>query len=114
MLWKMKNWLLRLTEPWREEQAALDLEWRVFAKKHNAAGHRPECWYPGMEPDPMEKVALVDAHEVSTNYLRDQHKKWVDRDLKRANKFRDRNVSAVENAENLRFSNRKGAVEKDE
>ena len=79
MLWKIKNWLLRLTEPWREEQASLDLEWRTFAKKHNAAGKRPKCWYPGMEPDPMEKVALVDAREVDPNYLRDQYASEYDK-----------------------------------
>jgi len=96
MLWKLKYWLLRLTEPWREEQASLDLEWKVFAKKHNAPGKRPLCWYSGMEPDPMEKVVLVDAHEVNPNYLRDQHVKYVNRDR-----------TGVERAENLRFSNRK-------
>ena len=110
MLWKIKNWLLRLTEPWREEQAALDLEWKVFAQKHNAAGKRPECWYPGMEEDgweldPMGKVVLVDAREVSPNYLRDMHKKWVNTDA---------GIAAVERARNLRFSNRKGVVEKDD
>jgi hypothetical protein len=114
MLWKIKNWLLRLTEPWREEQAALDLEWKVFAKKHNAAGHRPQCWHPGMEPDPMEKVALVDAREVDPNYLRDQfaeaHAEQAEEvAIRKAN----RDISAVEKAENLRFSNRKGAVEED-
>ena len=104
MLWKMKNWLLRLTEPWREEQASLDLEWEVFAKKHNAAGHRPEAWTSGsMELDPMEKVHFVDAHEVSPNFLRDQHVKYVDRDS-----------TAVEREQNLRFSNRKGLTEKDD
>ena len=109
MLYKMKSWLLRLTEPWREERAALDREWKVFAKKHNAAGHRPECWYPGMEPDPMEKVALVDAHEVDSNYLRDQHDyRHVDRE-----NDVDKKVTAVEKAQNLRFSNRKGVVEDD-
>ena len=60
MLWKMKNWLLRLTEPWREEQASLDLEWRIFAQKHNAAGKRPLCWYPGMKLDPLEKVEVYE------------------------------------------------------
>lgn len=93
MFYKMKSRLLRLTEPWREERAALDLEWEVFAKKHNAAGKRPECWHPGMEPNLDEKVALVDAHEVDPNYLRDQQ--------------------VEPRSRNLRFSNRKGAVEKD-
>ena len=115
MLWKIKNWLLRLTEPWREEQAALDLEWKVFARKYNAAGKRPECWYPGMEEDgreldPMGKVVLVDAREVSPNYLRDQHDyRHVDRESDVYKK-----VTAVEKAQNLRFSNRKGVVEKDD
>ena len=101
MFWKMKNWLLRLTEPWREEQASLDLEWRLYAQKHNAAGKRPMYWYPDMDLDPMDKVHFVDAREVSPNYLRDQHVKYVDRDS-----------TAVEREQNLRFSNRKGLTEK--
>ena len=101
MFWNFKHWLLRLTEPWLEERAALDLEWKVFAKKHNAAGKRPECWYPGMELDPMEKVALVDAHEVSPNYLRDQ---FADEQAK---------VRLRDDERELKYSNRKGAVEED-
>ena len=103
MFWRFKNWLLRLTEPWREEEAALDLEYRTYAQKHNAAGKRPPYWYPGIEPDPMEKVALVDAHEVSPNYLRDQFADEQDQV-----RLRDK-----ERVKNLRFSNRKGAVEED-
>ena len=87
--WRIKDRLLRLTEPWREERASLDLEWKVFARKHNAAGKRPECWYPGMEPDPMEKVVLVDAREVDPNYLRNQY------------------ISTADKYDNLRFSKRK-------
>lgn len=106
MFWNFKHWILRVTEPWREERAALDLEWKVFAKKHNAAGHRPECWYSGMEPDPNEKVALVDAREVDPNYLRDQY------DYRQVDRENDYDSSKNRN---LRFSNRKGpaAVEKD-
>ena len=101
MFWNFKHWILRVTEPWREERAALDLEWKVFAKKHNAAGHRPECWYPGMELDPMEKVALVDAHEVSPNYLRDQ---YADEQAK---------VRLRDEERELKYTNRKGVVEED-
>ncbi len=101
MFWRFKNWLLRLTEPWREEEAALDLEWEVFAKKHNAAGHRPECWSPGMKPDPMEKVALVDAHEVDPNYLRDQ---YAEEQAK---------VRLRDEERELKYTNRKGVVEED-
>jgi hypothetical protein len=63
-----------LTEPWREEQASLDLEWRVFAQKHNAAGKRPKCYYTGMEADELdqtERVTLVDAKETDPNCLID-------------------------------------------
>lgn len=59
---KFKLWVLRKTEPWREEQAALDLEWRLFAQKHNAAGNRPMCMYEGMEKDlsPEGRVELYE------------------------------------------------------
>jgi len=59
---KFKLWSLRKTEPWREEQASLDLAWRVFARAHNKAGHRPLCSYDGWEKDldPMEKVDLYE------------------------------------------------------
>ena len=78
MMWVkrwIKDWLLDLTEPWREERASLDLEWRVFAQRHNAAGKRPMCMYEGMEEDldPMEKVHLQDEEETEPNYLRDMH-----------------------------------------
>ena len=83
MLWQLKYWLLRLTEPWREERASLELEWRIYAQKNNAAGHRPAFWYPGMKLDPMEKVHLADSNEVDPNYLRDQfadaHQKYTNR-----------------------------------
>ena len=45
----------------------------------------------------------MDAHEVSPNYLRDMHKKWVNTDA---------GIAAVEHARNLRFSNKKDSVKK--
>ena len=59
---RFKWWAVRVTEPWREEQTSLDLEWRLFAQKHNAAGKRPMCMYEGMEKDlnPNEKVELYE------------------------------------------------------
>ena len=108
MLWKMKNWLLRLTEPWREEQAALDLEWEVFARKHNAAGKRPMCYYSGMELDPLEKVkvyefpngdefadpdCLIRAHAAGAEKMRLIKKKVTE--------------------QNAKDNNRKGLTEKD-
>ena len=71
---RIKDLILDWTEPWREERASLDLEWRVFAKKHNAAGKRPEGWYPGMELDPMEKVTLWDEEETDPDCLIEAHK----------------------------------------
>ena len=66
MGWRFKNWALSVTEPWREERAAHDLAWRIFAQAHNAAGKRPQCWYPGMEEekglelDPKGKVTMYE------------------------------------------------------
>lgn len=65
MVKRFKNWALRVTEPWREERAANDLAWRIFAQRHNAAGKRPLRWYPGMEEDgweldPKEKVEMYE------------------------------------------------------
>ena len=66
MGWRFKNWLIRITDVWREERASLDLEWRIFAQAHNAAGKRPMCWYPGMdeekglELDPKGKVEMYE------------------------------------------------------
>jgi hypothetical protein len=75
----IKDWLVRLTEPWREEKAALDLEWRLYAQKMNAAGARPQFWYPGMELDPEDKVELQDECETDPNCLRDAINKATDR-----------------------------------
>jgi hypothetical protein len=55
-----KLWAVRATEAWREEHASLDLEWRVFAQKHNAAGHRPMCAYKGMADDPDRKLEMYE------------------------------------------------------
>ncbi|KKN92339.1 hypothetical protein LCGC14_0208300 [marine sediment metagenome] len=71
---QLKWWIVRKTEPWREEKASLDLEWRLFAQKHNAAGHRPLCMYEGMEKDildPLDKLELYDEHEVEPDCLID-------------------------------------------
>ncbi len=55
-----KVWAVRATEAWREEHASLDLEWRVFAQRHNAAGKRPMCAYKGMENDPNRKLEMYE------------------------------------------------------
>ena len=66
MIWRIKDWILRVTEPWREERAAQDIAWRIYTQKHNAAGKRPQCWYPGMEEekglelDPKGKVTMYE------------------------------------------------------
>ena len=82
---RFQHWVLRKTEPWREERASLDLEWRIFAQKHNAAGKRPMCWYPGMELDPMEKVEMLDLDEppIDPDYLRNVLSKDAKLELKR-------------------------------
>ena len=61
-VWRFKEWVVRVTEPWREEHASLDLAWRVFARKHNTAGKRPICAYDGWEKDldPDEKAAVYE------------------------------------------------------
>jgi hypothetical protein len=62
-LWQdFKRWALKVVEPWREEQASLDLVWRTFAQRHNAAGRRPRCMYEGMENDldPDEKATVYE------------------------------------------------------
>jgi hypothetical protein len=68
---RFKWWLLWKLEPWYEERASLDLAWRVFARKHNAAGKRPICAYDGWEKDldPMDKLELYDEREVDPDYL---------------------------------------------
>ena len=59
---RFKMWALRVTEPWREEHASLDLEWRTFAQRHNAGGNRPYCAYDGWEDElyPEQKVELYE------------------------------------------------------
>ncbi len=77
-----KWWAVRVTEPWREVFASLDLEWRIFAQRHNAAGKRPRCWYEGMPLDPMDKVELYDECEVDPDYLEVQaQKQYEDRTI---------------------------------
>ncbi len=58
----LKWWIVWKLEPWYEERASLALEWRIFAQKHNAAGHRPQCAYRGMEKDfkPTDKLVLYE------------------------------------------------------
>ncbi|KKK57696.1 hypothetical protein LCGC14_3051870, partial [marine sediment metagenome] len=84
---RFQLWVLRKTEPWREEKASLDLEWRLYAQKHNAAGKRPLCWYPGMEEekglqlDPEGKVHMYEFpigpdsldQPLYPDYLRNMH-----------------------------------------
>ena len=57
-----KWWVVRVTTPWHEEAASLDLAWRVFARKHNTAGKRPICSYDGWEADldPDEKADVYE------------------------------------------------------
>ncbi len=50
-LTRIKWWIVWKVTPWFEERASLDLEWRLFAQKHNLAGKRPLCSYEGMEKD---------------------------------------------------------------
>lgn len=65
----------------REEEieASLDLEWRIFAQAHNAAGKRPRCMYKGMVLDDMDEMHLVNDGEVEANYLIDMNKEAFDR-----------------------------------
>ena len=84
MHWRIKDWLLRLTEPWREERAALDLEWRIYAQKHNVSGKRPPCWYPGMEEEKgleLDPEGKVDLYEFP--YGPDSKDQPIDPDLLR-------------------------------
>lgn len=59
---QFKWWVVRVTTPWHEEAASLDLAWRVFARKHNTAGKRPICHYDGWEADldPDEKADVYE------------------------------------------------------
>jgi hypothetical protein len=59
---RLKWWIVWKVTPWFEEKASLDLEWRTYAQKHNAAGKRPRCVYEGMENDldPDEKVEVYE------------------------------------------------------
>lgn len=83
MFWRLKNWIIDVTTPWHEERASLDLAWRIFAQKHNAAGKRPMCWYNGIghdpiwELDPMEKVKMMDLEDppLDPDYLIAAHEK---------------------------------------
>ena len=65
----IRQWILDWAEREKEIEASRDLEWRLFAQKHNAAGKRPRCWYEGMPPDPLEKLELQDEEEVEPEYL---------------------------------------------
>ncbi len=57
-----KRWVVKVTEPWREEEASLDLEWRTFAQKHSVTWRRPRRMYEGMEEDldPDEKAEVYE------------------------------------------------------
>jgi hypothetical protein len=59
---QLKWWIVWKVEPWFEEQASLDLAWRVFARKHNAGGNRPICAYDGWEAqlDEDEKAMVYE------------------------------------------------------
>ena len=60
MIERIKSSLLRLTEPWREEAASLDLEWRVFAQKHYIAFERPRGFHQDMQLDENEKAHVYE------------------------------------------------------
>jgi hypothetical protein len=80
MMWRFKEWALRMTEPWLEERASLMLEWRVFAQKHNAKYPGDiQCVYKGMELNPMDKMHVQDDHEVKPDYLWDTYNDAKDR-----------------------------------
>lgn len=64
-----KDWVLRLVEPWREEQAALDLEWEKHVQQYHTAGLRPWLWKPGDRLDPEAKLDMPDEREVDPDYL---------------------------------------------
>lgn len=49
-----------MLEPRREVLSALDLEWKLYAQKMNAAGARPQFWYNGMELNPQDKLAMYE------------------------------------------------------
>ncbi len=74
MFLRIKAMILEWAGRELEIRASLDLEWRVFAQKHNAAGKRPLCYYPGMELDPMEKVTLWDEEETHPDCLIEAHR----------------------------------------
>jgi hypothetical protein len=78
MIFRFKEWMLKITEPWREERASLMLEWRIFAQKHNAKYPGDiQCAYKGMELDPMDKAEVYEFPdgdpEAPPNTLIDQH-----------------------------------------
>ena len=60
MIERIKNSLLRLTEPWREEAASLDLEWRIFARKNYVGGERPLGFDQCMHVDENEKAHVYE------------------------------------------------------
>lgn len=76
MFESVKDWLLRKLEPRREVVSALDLEWRVYAQKMNAAGARPQFWYQGCDLNPADKVAMYEFP-----YGPDSKEKPLDADL---------------------------------
>jgi hypothetical protein len=79
-MWRFKEWVLRVTEPWREERASLMLKARIFAQKHNAAYPGDiQCWYEGMELDPLDKAEVYEFPNgdpgAHPNCLIDDHEK---------------------------------------
>ncbi len=87
-VWFMEK-LLVFVEPYREERASLDLEWRLYAQKMNLAGARPSYWYPGMDMklDPWYKLTMQDFEEVELDYLVDQARKQYERRTAKQKKF---------------------------
>jgi hypothetical protein len=69
MIQRLKEWAVRATEPWREEMASLDLEWRIFAQAHNLPYKRVRS--RGMTLDSMDRLTLYDEKEVDPDYLRE-------------------------------------------
>jgi hypothetical protein len=84
MWWRVKEWALRVTEPWLEERASLMLEWRIFAQKHNARYPGDiQCVYQGIELDDESKAHMYEFPKGDSaappDVLEEQYHRTVDR-----------------------------------
>ena len=79
--------VLVFVEPYREEKASLDEEWRIYSQEMHLPDKRPLFWHAGVKLDPWYKTTMQDFEEVEPDYLLDQARKQYERRTAKQKKF---------------------------